>query len=72
MKLMFSQDLYHLSTFVSEDSMPELKSSLTKAQGATTDVVSRLLTKTPVVSEGIRDTERQKVQAEVRASFVPE
>ncbi|KAI3618765.1 e3 ubiquitin-protein ligase bre1 [Moniliophthora roreri] len=61
------RDLYHLSTFVSEDSMPELKSSLTKTQDATTEVVSKLLSKPTVASGEHRDTEHQKAQAECAA-----
>ncbi|EEB88205.1 hypothetical protein MPER_14091, partial [Moniliophthora perniciosa FA553] len=47
--------------------MPELKSTLTKTQDATTEVVSKLLSKPTAASGEHRDIERQKAQTECAA-----
>ncbi|KAL0578744.1 E3 ubiquitin-protein ligase bre1 [Marasmius crinis-equi] len=61
------RDLYTISTYVSEDSMPELKSSLEKTQEATTQVVSKLLSKSGRPSDDEWASEYRKAQAESAA-----
>ncbi|KAL0068814.1 E3 ubiquitin-protein ligase bre1 [Marasmius tenuissimus] len=62
------RDLYNISTYVSDESMPELKSSLERAQQATTQVVSKLLSKSGgAASRDQRDAECRKAQAESAA-----
>ncbi|KAF9263329.1 BRE1-domain-containing protein [Marasmius fiardii PR-910] len=59
------RDLYNISTYVTEDTMPELRSSLERTQKATTRIVSKLLGK-PGASANI-DTQSRRVQAESAA-----
>ncbi|KAG7098761.1 hypothetical protein E1B28_000670 [Marasmius oreades] len=60
------RDLYHISTFVTEDTMPELKSSLEKTQRATAQVVSKILSKAGVPAKHL-DAQSRKAQAESAA-----
>ncbi|KAK1218814.1 E3 ubiquitin-protein ligase bre1 [Marasmius sp. AFHP31] len=62
------RDLYNISTYVSDESMPELRSSLERTQQATTQVVSKLLSKSGGAASGDqRDAECRKAQAESAA-----